>query len=172
MASAKARMAGEEPPERRPPCFFDPRHGPSTRDVLWSPPYGQPREVPACEADALRVEQGEEPEPREIEWGGRRVPYWQAGPAYAPYAGGYFGGFGGGLLPGILIGSTLGATPDMSYGDSSGGGDFGGGDFGGGMGGDFGGGEATSGAAGTSAAGAASSRRHPRDRAWPRAPTT
>ena len=105
MASAKARMAGEEPPERRPPCFFDPRHGPSTRDVLWSPPYGQPREVPACEADALRVEQGEEPAPREIEWGGRRVPYWQAGAAYAPYAGGYFGGFGGGLLPGILIGS-------------------------------------------------------------------
>ncbi|MEZ0291740.1 MAG: hypothetical protein ACAH82_04335, partial [Solirubrobacteraceae bacterium] len=140
MASAKARMDGEEPPERRPPCFFDPRHGPSTRDVLWSPPYGQPREVPACEADALRVEQGDEPAPREIEWGGRHVPYWQAGAAYAPYAGGYFGGFGGGLLPGILIGSTLGATPDLSYGDSSGGGDFGGGDFGGGMGGDFGGG--------------------------------
>ncbi len=169
MASAKARMDGEEPPERRPPCFFDPRHGPSTRDVLWSPPYGQPREVPACEADALRVEQGDEPAPREIEWGGRRVPYWQAGAAYAPYAGGYFGGFGGGLLPGILIGSTLGATPDLSYGDSSGGGDFGGGDFGGGMGGDFGGGGATSGAAGTSAAEAASSRRHPRDRPATRA---
>ena len=24
---------GREPPERRPPCFFDPRHGPSSRDV-------------------------------------------------------------------------------------------------------------------------------------------
>ncbi|MBA3329994.1 MAG: hypothetical protein H0T39_03810, partial [Actinobacteria bacterium] len=29
MASAKARLAGELPPERRSPCFFDPRHGPS-----------------------------------------------------------------------------------------------------------------------------------------------
>ncbi|HET6551467.1 MAG TPA: hypothetical protein VFG79_23570, partial [Solirubrobacter sp.] len=40
MTSAKARFAGEEPPERRPPCFFDPRHGPSSRDVEWAPPAG------------------------------------------------------------------------------------------------------------------------------------
>ena len=32
MASAKARMEGKEPPERRAPCFFDPRHGPSSRE--------------------------------------------------------------------------------------------------------------------------------------------
>jgi hypothetical protein len=141
MASAKARFAGETPPERRPPCFFDPRHGPSSRDVLWSPPFGEERPVPACEADAQRVERGEDPQAREVEWAGRRVPYWQAGPAYAPFAGGFFGGFGGGLLPGILIGSVLGSamTPGPVYGDS--GDDFGGGDFGGGdMGGDFGGG--------------------------------
>jgi hypothetical protein len=142
MASAKARFAGEEPPERRPPCFFDPRHGPSSRDVMWSPPYGEEREVPACEADAQRIERGDDPQAREVEWGGQRVPYWQAGPAYAPFAGGFFGGFGGGLLPGILIGSMLGGAmaPGMAYGESSG--DFGGGDFGGGgdMGGDFGGG--------------------------------
>jgi hypothetical protein len=142
MASAKARFNGETPPERRPPCFFDPRHGPSARDVLWSPPYGQPREVPACAADALRVEQGDEPHAREVEWGGQRVPYWNAGPAYAPFAGGFFGGFGGGLLPGILIGSLLGGAmaPGVAYSDESAG-DFGGGDFGGGLsGGDFGGG--------------------------------
>jgi len=142
MASAKARFAGQEPPERRPPCFFDPRHGPSSRDVMWSPPYGEEREVPACEADAQRVERGDDPQAREVEWGGRRVPYWQAGPAYAPFAGGFFGGFGGGLLPGILIGSLLGGAmaPGMAYGESPS--DFGGGDFGGGgdMGGDFGGG--------------------------------
>jgi hypothetical protein len=146
MASAQARFKGETPPERRPPCFFDPRHGPSSRDVQWSPPYGQPREVPACEADAQRVERGDEPHAREVEWGGQRVPYWNAGPAYAPFAGGFFGGFGGGLLPGILIGSLLGGAmaPGMAYGDQGagdGGGDFGGGDFGGGFGGgDFGGG--------------------------------
>jgi hypothetical protein len=145
MASAKARFSGETPPERRPPCFFDPRHGPSSRDVLWSPPYGEERPVPACEADAQRVERGEDPEAREVEWAGRRVPYWQAGPAYAPFAGGFFGGFGGGLLPGILIGSLLGGamSPGIAYGgwDDGGGGD-GGGDFGGGgFGGDFGGGD-------------------------------
>jgi hypothetical protein len=147
MASAKARFSGETPPERRPPCFFDPRHGPSARDVLWSPPYGEERPVPACEADAQRVERGDEPQAREVEWAGRRVPYWQAGPAYAPFAGGFFGGFGGGLLPGLLIGSLLGGamSPGVAYGDGGGdgGGDFGGGDFGGGGfgGGDFGGGD-------------------------------
>jgi hypothetical protein len=150
MASAKARFAGGEPPERRPPCFFDPRHGPSSRDVMWSPPYGEERAVPACEADAQRVERGDDPQAREVTWGGQRVPYWQAGPAYAPFAGGFFGGYGGGLLPGILIGSVLGGamSPGMAYGDYGGqsGGDFGGGgdmggDFGGGFGGgDFGGG--------------------------------
>jgi hypothetical protein len=146
MQSAKARFAGETPPERRPPCFFDPRHGPSTRDVMWSPPFGEERSVPACEADAQRVERGDDPQAREVEWGGRRVPYWQAGPAYAPFAGGYFGGFGGGLLPGILIGSMLGGAmaPGAAYGEPAGGdlgGDFGGGDLGGDFGGGFGGGD-------------------------------
>ena len=143
MASAKALLAGQTPPERTPPCFFDPRHGPSDREVEWAPEGGTPRPVPACEADAQRVERGEDPSYREV--GGR--PYWEAGPAYAPYAGGYFGGFGGGLFPGLLIGTMLGGAmfPGVGYADSGdvGGGDFGGGDFGGGGGfggGDFGGG--------------------------------
>ena len=140
MASAKALMAGQAPPERTPPCFFDPRHGPSGREVEWAPPGGTPRPVPACEADAQRVERGEDPSFREV--GGR--PYWEAGPAYAPYAGGYFGGFGGGLFPGLLVGTMLGGAmfPGVGYADSpgDGGGDFGGGDFGGGGGG-FGGGD-------------------------------
>ena len=87
---------------------------------------------------------------REVAVGGRSVPYWQAGPAFAPWAGGFFGA---GLLPGLFVGSMLGGTfggfgyPDAAYGgveDPVGGGDFGdlgGGDFGGGFGGgDFGGG--------------------------------
>jgi hypothetical protein len=141
MACARARLAGEEPPERTAPCFFDPRHGPSSREVEFSPPFGEPRMVPACEADAQRVERGEDPDPREVTIGGRRVPYWNAGPAYAPYMGGFFGS---GLLPGLFLGSML---ADSSWGHdpgSAGGfGDFGGGggDFGGGgFGGDFGGG--------------------------------
>ena len=154
MAAAKAELAGEQPPERRPPCFFDPRHGPSTRDVEWAPPGGEPRPVPACEADALRVEEGNEPAGREVMVGGQPTPYWNAGPAYGPWAGGFYGGFGGGLLPGLFIGSMLGGGlglgfPDDAFGGEGGFGggdfgsdDFGGGDFGGGGfgGGDFGGG--------------------------------
>jgi len=64
MASAEARLAGKKPPERRPACFFDPRHGPSVRDVEWAPPGGQPRAVPACAACATRIEDGQEPESR------------------------------------------------------------------------------------------------------------
>ena len=140
MASARARLEGKEPPERTPPCFFDPRHGPSSRTVMWSPPWGEPREVPACEADAQRVERGEEPDPRQVTLGGRQVPYWNAGPAYAPYMGGFFGG---GLLPGIFLGSVLG------------GGMWGGG-YGGWGPGDSGGGgwDSGSGGGGTSAAAA------------------
>jgi hypothetical protein len=137
MASAKARLEDREPPERRTPCFFDPRHGPSSREVEWAPYGGEPRMVPACEADAQRVEHGDDPEAREVTLGGRRMPYWAAGPMYAPFMGGFFGV---GLLPGLLVGTMLGSTFDTS---DFGGGDFGGGDFGGGDfgGGDFGGGD-------------------------------
>ena len=155
MTVAKALIDGRRPPERRPPCFFDPRHGPSTRDVEWAPPYGEPRLVPACEADAVRLESGEDPHVREMLVGGSRVPYYNAGPAYAPFAGGFFGGFGGGgLLPGLLIGSMMGGGigPGFGFGTGpgyggaggfdSGGFGFGGGDFGGGGGGfDIGGGD-------------------------------
>jgi hypothetical protein len=161
MASAEALLAGKDPPERRPPCFFDPRHGPSTRDVEWTPPGGSPRKVPACEADAQAVERGLEPTSREVVAGGRRVPYWSAPPYFGPWAGGYFMPFGGmGFLSGLFVGELLGgAYGGWGYGswggsgsaggfgswDDGGGGasdfgggmDFGGGDFGGGGGGDF-----------------------------------
>jgi hypothetical protein len=97
--------------------------------------------VPACEADAQRVEREEDPEMREVTVGGQRVPYWQAGPAYAPFAGGFFG-FG--LLPGLMMGTMLGSAFDADVGSADvGGGDWGGGGFGGGDfgGGDFGGGD-------------------------------
>jgi hypothetical protein len=141
MEAAKAELAGRDAPERRPPCFFDPRHGPSVDDVEWAPPGGQPRPVPVCAADLQRISDGIEPEYRQVPYGGQMVPYWAAGPAYVPWAGGFFGG---GLLPGLFIGSLLGGglyggfPGDASAGD---GGDFGGGDFGGGDLGDFGGGD-------------------------------
>jgi hypothetical protein len=143
MAAAKAELAGAHPPERRPPCFFDPRHGPSVADVDWAPPGGQPRPVPVCAADLQRIRDGVEPESRQVPHGGQMVPYWAAGPAYIPWAGGFFGG---GLLPGLFVGSLLGGGMFGGFGDevyTGDGGDFGGadlGDFGGGDFGDFGGG--------------------------------
>jgi hypothetical protein len=154
MAAAEALLAGQKPPERRPPCFFDPRHGPSTRDVEWAPPGGAARKVPACEADAQAVERGLEPASRQVVAGGRSIPYWSAPPYFGPWAGGYFMPFGGmgflsGLFVGELLGGAYGGWGYGSWGGSAGAGGFGtwsgggGGDFGGGMdfgGGDFGGG--------------------------------
>ena len=145
MAAAKAHLAGRDEPERRPPCFFDPRHGPSVGEVEWQPEWGEPRAVPVCAADAARLEAGEEPMSREVVVGGQRMPYWQAPGHYAPfYAGGMFGGFGG-FFPGLLFGSMLGGGWGIPMGGDGGGGgsDWGGGDFGGGDfgGGDFGGGD-------------------------------
>jgi hypothetical protein len=142
MEASKAVLAARDEPERRPPCFFDPRHGPSVADVEWRPDGGAVRDVPVCAADATRLAAGEEPASREVTVGGQRVPYWQAPSYYGGYyAGGMFGGFGG-FLPGILFGSMIGGgfgdVGDAGASGWDGGGDFGGGDFGGG---DFGGGD-------------------------------
>lgn len=158
MACAKALLEGREPPERRAPCFFDPRHGPSTEDVQWAPPGGVLRPVPACAADALRIKEGFQPHGRQVSVNGRPTNYWDAPRHYGPWAGGYFNGFGGGgLLSTLLMGSALGAGLGLGEelvgglfggdGDGDGdGGDGGDGDWGdggdgdwGGDGGDFGG---------------------------------
>ena len=56
MACVVARVEGRPLPTRRPPCFFDPRHGLSVADVTYAPPGGAPRQVPACALDAERVQ--------------------------------------------------------------------------------------------------------------------
>ncbi|MBZ5736624.1 hypothetical protein [Nocardioides mangrovi] len=123
IACVRARVAGEPLPTRRPPCFFDPRHGLSVTDVLWSPPSGAPRDVPACALDAERVRAGADPDSRMVMAGAQRVPYYQAGGAYRPYAQGYFGAFGpmelmfagllfGGLGGFDMIGDGIGAIGD------------------------------------------------------------
>jgi uncharacterized membrane protein YgcG len=142
LASAEALAAGQPRPERRPPCFFDPRHGMSVTDAYWTPPDGGPgRLVPVCSADAHKLERGIEPEMRKVEVHGTPVNYVNAG--FAPA---YWGGFGlgPGLFTGFLLGQAL--APHAFFGGysgdgDSGGGDFGGGDFGGFGGGDFGGGD-------------------------------
>ncbi|MFI9627013.1 hypothetical protein [Streptomyces sp. NPDC052042] len=170
LATLAARRNGTPLPERRVPCFFDPRHGPSTEDVSWAPPGGAPRDVPACRVDAELLASGQEPMARQVQTAEGPQPYWNAGPAYAPWAGGYFGGAVGavgGLLVGTMLGSALSAPAafaDAPSGDGGlgsgapGGGEFTGSDFnssdfgggfdGGGLGGgsfdgggDFGGGD-------------------------------
>src|SRR5262245_62075621 len=137
VACVRARLAGEPVPIRRPPCFFNPQHGPSVEDVEWAPPGGLPRQVPVCAADAERIRSGAEPDTRKVLVGSQRRPYWEAGPAYGPWAGGYFGQYAGsGLLPGLLLGAVLGGGFGGWDGGDSGSGDYGGGD--GGDGGGYG----------------------------------
>ena len=150
VACVLARRNGEPLPVRRPPCFFNPAHGPSTTDIDWAPPAGIPRQVPVCAADADRVSQGAEPDIRTVQEGYRRVPYWQAGPAYSPWASGYFGAYAASnLLPTFMLMTLLspswdgGFVPgaDTDFGAGDGDGDWGGGDGGGdgwGNGGDSG----------------------------------
>lgn len=166
-ACVAARAEGRPLPTRRPPCFFNPAHGPSTTDIEWAPAGGVQRQVPVCAADADRVLQGAEPDIRTVQQGYGRVPYWQAGPAYSPWAMGYFGAYAASsLLPTFMLMTLLsptwngepveGADTDFGAGDGGGeggtdwgdsggdyGGDAGGYDSGGGDwgGGDFGGGD-------------------------------
>lgn len=152
LACLEARMDGRAEPQRRPPCFLDPRHGPSSEDLPWSVD-GRPAEpIPMCFACAATVRRGEIPEPRRIPVGpgGERVPWYSAGRDFAtPYAAGYYSPFAA-VMPALFMGTMMGAlmmpgfdtngSYDAGYQDGLGagdaGGDFGGGDFGGG---DFGG---------------------------------
>ena len=148
MACVRARVAGDPLPQRRAPCFFNPQHGPSVRDVPWTPSGGTTRDVPACALDAERVDAGADPDSRKVMVGGQRRPYWEAGPAFAPFAAGYFALSG--ILPMMMMGTMMGSmfAADGSYSEGyqdgmadggDGGGDGGdGGDYGGGGGGDGG----------------------------------
>jgi hypothetical protein len=110
MACVRARVDGAPLPTRRAPCFFDPRHGMSVEDVAYTPPGGAQRDVPACALDAERVKAGAEPDIRKVMVGSRRVPYWQGGRAYQPYAAGYFGGFG--MMDMMFMGMLFGGGFD------------------------------------------------------------
>lgn len=144
VACVNARVAGEPLPTRRPPCFFNPQHGTAVTDVQWTPSGGTARDVPACALDAERVQAGADPDSRQVLVGAQRVPYWQAGRAYEPYAAGYYGA---NLMPTLFMGTMMGmmmggAFSDGGYdgGGFDGGGDGGGFDGGGDLGGGFDGG--------------------------------
>lgn len=133
LVCVQARAAGRPVPELRVPCFFNPQHGPSVIDVTFTPHGRGTRKVPACAQDAARIKAGERPEVREVEISGRRVPYFEAGAAFAPYGEGYF--------LGAVTTLALFQPPPITGGEYGGGGhDWGGFDGGGLEGGDVGGG--------------------------------
>lgn len=57
---------------------------------------------------------GAEPDVRKVMVGSRRVPYWQGGPAYRPYAAGYFGAFG--PMDWMFMGLMFGAFDGLGEG--------------------------------------------------------
>lgn len=112
IASAHAHHAGRPVPEHRPPCLFDPRHGPAAAEVPWAPGAdGELRAVPACHADVLRLAEGRAPESRMVSYGGGRRPYWETGPSYAPWAEGWYDDHGP-LLYAALWDTPLGEAWD------------------------------------------------------------
>jgi hypothetical protein len=141
-----ARINQQALPERRPPCFIDPRHGPSVADVPWVIPGVAAREVPMCAACKVTVASGGQPQGLTVGTSSGQVPYWQAGPEYSSYARGYYSPFGN-VMTGVMVGTMLGgmwSTPayaaPVQQQPGWDGGQGGGWSFGGGDGGDFGGG--------------------------------
>jgi hypothetical protein len=107
MDAARALFEGREAPRRRPPCFFDTRHGTSVDDVGWEPGHGPPRPVPACRACMQMIASGTQPQARRVRTGGRRVPFYDAPPYFESWFGGYFGGAAADLVGGLPLGKAL-----------------------------------------------------------------
>jgi hypothetical protein len=149
LAKLDARREGRELPSRRPPCFFDQRHGLSVADAQWAPPGGAMRDVPVCAACDARIKDGLDPQARLVPTAAGDRPYYEAGPEYAPWARGWYAGSGAYMMSNVLMGTmlfnALYLPPGYDYfgGNAGGGGDAGAdaGD-GGDAGGDFGGGDA------------------------------
>ena len=107
MTLARARFEGREIPQRRPPCFFDTRHGPSVDDVGWMPEGGPPRPVPACESCMWSIANGVEPAARQVSAAGRKIAFYDAPPHFESWFAGYFGGAAAGLVDGFPLGRAL-----------------------------------------------------------------
>ena len=108
MACARSRLVEQPIPERRLPCFFNPRHGPSIADVRWHHAPGEPVDVPACAAHAPRIAVPEEPDSLRVWTSSTRVPYWAATVAFYAYATGYFNGDWAGSKDGALAALNAG----------------------------------------------------------------
>jgi hypothetical protein len=127
LVCTRALLDGADSPAHTAPCLFDPRHGPSTAEVQWSPgrtgaggsagaggstgfgARAEARPVPACTADTNRFAEGAPPDVRIVSLGGRPTPYWEVPVLYGPLLVGYYDRFGGAQrLEALLRGTPLG----------------------------------------------------------------
>lgn len=90
MVCLDALRAGKPVPEPTAPCFFDPRHGPSTAEIQWKPADGSERKVDVCAACEQRDEAGQEPEIRMVKGWQIEQPYWEYAEDLAAYVDGYW----------------------------------------------------------------------------------
>jgi hypothetical protein len=87
VALRDGRDVPPEPVKERATCFFDPAHRPATETAILKTSAGE-RQVKVCPEDAERLRQGQQPQPRQINVGGRPIP---APMAPKSYGGGGFG---------------------------------------------------------------------------------
>jgi hypothetical protein len=121
--AAEAMLEGDpvppKPEKETARCFFDPTHRGPMEEATVSTSAGD-RQVLVCKADAAKLRQGQQPDPRMIDVGGQRVP----APSAPRSHGG--GGFGGMDLMAILVGGMAQGLPNLGGGSRrSGGGIFG-----------------------------------------------
>ena len=75
LSRSDALAAGEDPPSRSDPCFFNPQHGPAVAEVAWAPHGSPPVSTAVCRDDATRIESGLAPRFRQISLGGATVAF-------------------------------------------------------------------------------------------------
>lgn len=137
-ALVEGRSVPPKPTREEPGrCFFDPAHRPPYEDAEIKTPAGS-QTVKVCRADAARLRQGQQPQSRMINVGGRQVPAAQAPRSYGGLGMGGLDMFQmvlGGLAANMRFGNATRSQPQprrsaRSSNRSGGGGGF----FGGGIG--------------------------------------
>ena len=90
LACVHARLEGRPVPELRVPCFFNPQHGPSVGDVVWTSRVRGTRFRPGLRPGRRPRGAWRFAAIRQIRVGSTMAPYWEAGAAYLPYGKNYF----------------------------------------------------------------------------------
>ncbi|MFF0345847.1 hypothetical protein [Kribbella sp. NPDC004875] len=90
MVCLDAVRAGKPIPKPTAPCFFDPRHGPSTDQIEWKPDDGAARNVDVCAACKQRDVDDAQPQIRMVTRVETPRPYWEFGEDLGAYVDGYW----------------------------------------------------------------------------------